>query len=133
MMAPVVVALRLPPTVVVPKLKAPLVSVRLLPTLVPVPIVKALAPLLSVTALAPLFVSVTAPVKLLPALFNVMVLAPELNDEAPVMVNAPPWEMEPAVVVAERPPLPIFSACALNVPLFVDRLVSAVPPPTVPL
>ena len=64
----------------------------------------------------PLFVSVIAPL-------------PALKLDVPATLKAPPCAMPPVVVVTASPPLPMFSALALKVPLFVARLAKAPLPP----
>src|SRR5487761_378877 len=126
-MAPVVVALRLPPPVVVPKLRAPLVKARSPPTLLPLPRASAFAPLLNVAAFAPLLLRVTAPVKSL-ALPRAMTPAPAAMVAAPapaacVTLPAPPSLM-PTPVKASVP-LPTDIVPSVSAALLVSTTVFA--------
>ena len=110
------------------------VSVNAPLPIVDVPSTNAFASL-TATSFAPLLLRLTAPMKSLPASVSVIAPLPALKLDVPATVKAPPCAMPPVVVVTASPPLPMFNALALKVPLFVARLARAplAPLPSAPV
>ena len=73
----------------------------------------------------PIPVTETLPWKSLSVFSSVIAWPPALKPDKPVTTNLPPCVMSPVVVVTDNPPLPIFSAFALQLPLWVVKLPSA--------
>src|ERR1700744_5781700 len=95
----------MPPTVLAPKTNAPvLVVVKLPPTVAPLIVRPAKA--LIETALEPVLESVTplANALFVPLADKLIVLAPAVNEAAPVTANAPVCEIAPPLLAAVRVP-----------------------------